>query len=133
MDRDQMRLFKDAPIKIRYLKELPICGVCRKNKADYHGPTKSNIWANICKVCAESNTDGRFSMGYKLVKHVSNVTGGKPFNVKEVTDVMLVATGIKPRVVECEVCTARKEVESGFEGIIVCHGCRSRLQVGKLL
>lgn len=130
MNKKQLNLFREAPTKIRYVKELPDCGICKKTKADFHAPTKFSIWADFCKGCASTNTDYRFNLGVKLALQVK--FGGPLLDIIEVNDISMVVTGIKPRVIACEVCKTKREVKEDFSGAIICRGCLSRLRVNKL-
>ena len=130
--KDQIPLFREAPTKIRYLKELPECGVCRKEKSAFHAPTKFGIWADMCNVCSETNTDVRFKLGFKLVQHTPTKKGGPLLQATDMVDITLVAAGVKPRIVVCEVCNTKREVKAEFSEVIICRSCCSRLKVDKL-
>jgi len=129
---EQINLFRDAPRKIRYLTELPDCGVCKKQKAKYHAPTKFGIWADMCQVCSESNTDNKFSLGFKLIQHTPSQTGGPLLDAIEIGDISIVAVGLDPRQVACPLCKTERKVDLNFTGAFICKSCIARVRVTKL-
>ena len=132
MNKEQIDLFKNAPSKIRYLTELPDCGVCKKEKAFYHAPTKFNIWADMCDSCSKSNTDNKFSLGYKLIKHVPSKSGGPLLDAIEVCNISVVAVGLEPRRIACPLCKTERKVALDFTGAIICRSCLARVRITKL-
>lgn len=130
--KEQMNLFRDVPSKIRYLTELPDCGVCKKKEAKYHAPTKFGIWADICESCSKENTDNTFNLGYKLIKYIPNQTGGPLLDAIEVGNISVVVVGLDPRRVACPICKTERQIDLYFIGAYICKSCLARVRVTKL-
>jgi hypothetical protein len=128
-EEEQLKLFREFPLKLKYLEKVPNCGVCKKNAAKYHAPTKFGIWADICDGCAEANTDSRFSLGYKILKYLG--TEKMVLEAVEMTDISVVVV-LGERQVACPLCRTEREVSKDSTETFICASCQARVKVGKL-
>lgn len=82
----------------------------------------------MCEKCSREYRNDKFHTGYRLVETSTSQT---VFSTFEVNAIGLVAGGLRPRVIGCELCKRHREVEEYFEGVIECAICKAMLRVNR--